>query len=73
MWPDSTPGRNQLISGFQLALLWATGPTPPAPSTGTLLGRVTQSGASPAFPIAGAVLTIGDGANAGKTATTTQR
>ena len=48
-----------------------TGPTPPAPSTGNLIGRVTESGTSSAFPIAGAVLTIGDGANAGKTATTT--
>ena len=48
-----------------------TGPNPPAPSTGNLIGRVTEGGTSSAFPIAGAVLTIGDGANAGKTATTT--
>ena len=47
-----------------------TGPNPPAPQTSTLSGRVTESGASSLFPIAGAVLTIGDGANAGNTATT---
>ena len=45
-----------------------TSPTPP--STATLSGRVTESGGSTGFPIGGAVLTIGDGANAGKTATT---
>ena len=47
-----------------------TGPNPPVPQTTTLWGRITESGASSAFPIPGAVLTIGDGANAGKTATT---
>jgi hypothetical protein len=47
-----------------------TGPNPPAPSTGNLIGRVTEGGTNSVFPIAGAVLTIGAGANAGKTATT---
>ena len=47
-----------------------TGPNPPAPSTANLSGKVTESGASSMFPIAGALLTITDGTNAGKTATT---
>ena len=47
-----------------------TAPNPPAPTTANLSGRVTESGASSVFPIAGALLTVGDGANAGKTATT---
>ena len=46
------------------------GPNAPGPQTANLSGKVTESGASAVFPIAGAVLTIGDGANAGKTATT---
>ena len=46
------------------------GPTPSGPQTSTLSGRVTDSGASSVFPIAGAVLTIADGTNAGNTATT---
>jgi hypothetical protein len=45
-------------------------PNLPVPSTASLSGRVTESGSSTGFPVAGAVLTIGDGANAGKTATT---
>lgn len=45
-------------------------PNPPVPSTTSLSGRVTESGGSSGFPIGGAVLTIGDGANAGKIATT---
>lgn len=49
---------------------WPTSPNPATPQTANLSGRVTESGASAVFPIAGAVLTIGDGANAGKTATT---
>ena len=63
------------------ALVLATGceraATSPAPTgtnsptqTATFSGRVTESGASLVLPVAGAVLTIGDGANAGKTATT---
>ena len=46
------------------------GPNAPGPQTATLSGKVTENGASAVYPIAGAVLTIGDGANAGKTATT---
>lgn len=46
------------------------GPNAPASQTANLSGRVTESGGSVVLPIAGAVLTIGDGANAGKTATT---
>jgi len=38
--------------------------------TSTFSGRVSENGASSFFPIAGAVLTISDGANAGSTATT---
>ena len=71
----------RLVAGFS-ALLIAAGcdrggpswsPAGPASSSATasLSGRVTESGTSAIFPIAGAVLTIGDGANAGKTATTT--
>ena len=49
-----------------------TGPNgnAPAAQTANLSGKVTESGASSVFPIAGAVLTIDDGANAGRTATT---
>ncbi len=47
------------------------GPNSPVLQTANLSGRVTESGASGVFPIAGAVLTIGDGENVGKTATTT--
>ena len=47
-----------------------TGPNSEAPQTANLSGRVTETGASAVLPIAGAVLTIDDGANAGKTATT---
>ena len=47
-----------------------SGPNAAGPQTSTFSGRVTESGASSFFPIAGAVLTIGDGANAGNTATT---
>ena len=47
-----------------------TGPNAPAPQTTNLFGWVTESGASASLPITGAVLTISDGANAGKTATT---
>ena len=49
---------------------WPTGPNPSVPQTTTLWGRITDSSASSTLPIPGAVLTIGDGANAGKTATT---
>jgi hypothetical protein len=45
-------------------------PTPPSPAVATLSGRVTESGGSTGFPIGGAVLTISEGANAGKTAAT---
>ena len=48
-----------------------TEPNAPAPQTTTLWGRITESGGSLVYPITGAVLTIGDGANAGKTVTTT--
>ena len=48
------------------------GPSPSTPQTATLSGKVTEGGASAVFPIAGAVLTIGNGANAGKTATTNE-
>ena len=47
-----------------------TGPNPPAPVTADLSGRVTESVASEVLPIGGALLTIADGGNAGKTATT---
>jgi hypothetical protein len=47
-----------------------TGPNAPALQTFNLSGRVTESGASAVFPIIGAVLTIDEGANAGKSATT---
>ena len=52
----------------------ATSPAPPgfnsSTQTSTFSGRVTESGATSFFPIVGAVLTIGDGANAGNTTTT---
>ena len=47
-----------------------TGPNPPAPATGNLTGRVTEVVASSVLPIGGAQLTIAEGGNAGKTATT---
>ena len=47
-----------------------TGPNPPAPATANLSGRVTEVVASSVLPIGGAELTIVDGGNAGKTATT---
>ena len=47
-----------------------TGPNPPAPVTANLSGRVTETGGSAVLPIGGALLTIADGGNAGKTATT---
>jgi hypothetical protein len=47
-----------------------TGPNPPAPVTANLSGRVTEIVASEVLPIGGALLTIADGGNAGKTATT---
>jgi len=47
-----------------------TGPNPPAPITANLSGRVTEIVASAVLPIGGALLTIEDGGNAGKTATT---
>lgn len=50
---------------------WSTGPSPSTtPQTSNLSGRVTEGGASVVTPIAGAQVTIADGANAGKTATT---
>jgi Carboxypeptidase regulatory-like domain len=47
-----------------------TGPNPPAPVTADLSGRVTEIVASEVLPIGGALLTIADGGNGGKTATT---
>jgi hypothetical protein len=47
-----------------------TGPNPPGPVTANLSGRVTESTASAVIPIRGAQLTIADGGNMGKTATT---
>jgi hypothetical protein len=45
-------------------------PSPPPTSTANLSGRVTDSANDSLLPVAGALLTIGDGANIGKTATT---
>lgn len=46
------------------------GPTPPSPASGTLSGRVTETAGGSVYPIAGAVVTIVDGADAGKATTT---
>ena len=47
-----------------------TAPNPPAPVTANLSGRVTETVPGAILPIGGALLTIADGANSGKTATT---
>jgi hypothetical protein len=47
-----------------------TAPNPPATTTATLSGRITESVAGSVFAIEGATLAIADGGNAGRTATT---
>lgn len=45
-------------------------PIPPAPTTANLSGRVTETAPTTSTAVAGATLTVSDGSNAGKSATT---